>query len=103
MKSDKLEQLLSEMRSEARAHNRFLTPEYLNLLEPRMLAAHTMPDSRQDYMDRLRLIEQEEADKENQKATEKRAVEELPLRSSEKRRAAKKAGANAAMAMTSNK
>jgi hypothetical protein len=98
MKSHKLEQLLSEMRSEARAHNRFLTPEYLNPLEPRLLAAHTMPDSRPDYLERLRLIEQEEAEKENQRAAEKRAMEELPLRSSEKRQVNKKVSVNAAMA-----
>jgi lipid II:glycine glycyltransferase (peptidoglycan interpeptide bridge formation enzyme) len=61
MESSKREQLLSEMRSEARAHNRFLTPEYLLSLKPRMLAALTLPDSRWEYLERLQIIEQEEA------------------------------------------
>jgi hypothetical protein len=57
MKTSKMDQLLSEMRSEARAHNRFLTTEYLKSLEPRVLISLTQPSSRRDYLDRLNLLE----------------------------------------------
>ncbi len=51
-----LEQLIKEMQVEARAHNKYLTPEYLKSLEPRLLASLTPPDSRREYLDRLKLI-----------------------------------------------
>jgi hypothetical protein len=57
MKTSKMDQLLSEMRSEARAHNRFLTTEYLKTLEPRVLISLTQPSSRRDYHERLNLLE----------------------------------------------
>jgi hypothetical protein len=60
MEISKREQLLAQMRSEARAHNKYLTPEYLLGLKPRMLAALTLPESRWEYLERLQQIEAEE-------------------------------------------
>jgi hypothetical protein len=82
-----LEQLMSEMRSEARAHNKFLTDEYLLPLEPRMLSALTQPSSRPEYLERLRQIEQAEAleMKEKSLKTQKWFNERLPVRPSARR------------------
>jgi hypothetical protein len=65
MKTSKMDQLLSEMRCEARAHNRFLTTEYLKSLEPRVLISLTQPSSRRDYLDRLNLLERHDEGAEN--------------------------------------
>jgi hypothetical protein len=87
MKTSKREQLLAEMRSEARAHNKFLTLEYLKPLTPRILAALTLPDNRREYLDRLRLIELEEAQEMQEKdRVAKRNAEGLRVRPSIKKR-----------------
>jgi hypothetical protein len=85
METNLREQLLSEMRSEARAHNKFLTIEYLKSLNPRMLASLTQPSSRMDYLERLHMIEKMEGTAEKEKRSiEKRFNGELVIRPSEK-------------------
>jgi hypothetical protein len=59
----KLERLLSEMRREARAYNKYLTEDYLKSLSPRILASLTEPDSRIEYLERLKYIEKEQAER----------------------------------------
>jgi hypothetical protein len=63
METAKLEKLLSEMRREARAYNKYLTEEYLRSLSPRILASLTEPEGRLDYLNRLKWIEQEQAER----------------------------------------
>jgi hypothetical protein len=64
METARLEKLLSEMRREARAYNKYLTEEYLKSLNPRVLASLTEPESRQEYLNRLKWIEQEQTERE---------------------------------------
>lgn len=86
MEISKREQLLAQMRSEARAHNKYLTPEYLLGLKPRMLAALTLPESRWEYLERLQQIEQEEiANLAQEKTSRKRFGDGQMVRSSPKR------------------
>jgi hypothetical protein len=63
METSRLEKLLSEMRREARAYNKYLTEEYLKSLDPRVLASLTEPEGRQEYLNRLKWIEQEQAER----------------------------------------
>lgn len=63
METGKLEKLLSEMRREARAYNKYLTEEYLKSLGPRELASLTEPESRLEYLNRMKWIEQEQAER----------------------------------------